>query len=66
MQTTDLITCRTRTGKQSHYAADGSTVTLCGRWMRTSARNMQVAGQATCDKCQQIADANTFLKKPEA
>ena len=52
-----LIACRGgRTGRKIHRAYSGSSVTLCGHWMRYNSdnfriREMQVPKSCLCEKC---------------
>jgi len=58
----ELTTVRTRTGKESHFVLNMQPTTLCGRYLKGRPEQMQVSGQATCEKCaasgKQIMESN--------
>lgn len=44
---------KTRYGKETHWSSAGSSVTICGVWLRASAQYFRVRGAKlpTCEKC---------------
>ena len=46
-----LISVRTKYGHEIHAGKVGSSVTLCGHWMKVTGARMQVQALVTCEKC---------------
>ena len=49
----DLLIVRTRTGRETHFALAGQSVTFCGVRLRALAGQMIVRGisKPSCEKC---------------
>lgn len=56
-----LIFTATRTGKRVHIASPGSSVTLCGHWLKfdSAANRMRRVDPAhVCERCEEIREVN--------
>lgn len=50
----DYIAVRTRSGNKVHLAHAGSSGTVCGVWLKTSAANRRTSGKINCDRCASV------------
>jgi hypothetical protein len=47
----ERIAVRTRTGKETHSAIVGVSITDCGKWLKADSRRFRVYTALSCEKC---------------
>lgn len=50
----DYIAVRTRSGNKVHLAHVGSSGTVCGVWLKTSAASRKTNGKIDCERCANV------------
>lgn len=58
--TEDLLTVRTKTGKEVHLGLPGFSTTVCGVWLKVDNSRMAVRHPATCERCLSLKESRNY------